>query len=426
MGLLDQIAALFKPQAKPKTTSDELAQAAARRTRSVASFGEGMRAETDRANIVKVCREMYKSDPRARGAIKALARDIVQGGFNVQTDDTQAKDIADALIARIALFSRLDDWARLTFRDGDSFLEVGISAQKQIESVTRKPTLSMRRNSNSADLFSDPTKAYWYSDQSFMFSADPPSDAIWFAEWQIVHARWDHDEGERYGVPLFESANGAWKRIKEGEHDIAVRRKVRAGMKLNHQFPPGTPQEDIDTYMEKSKVALDNPFEAVADYFSTAKIEVVQGDANLNQIDDVLHHIDTFGTASPVPLELIGYGRNLNRDVLEEKKKQYDETLDQVKTWCADEIVKPIIEREWLLHGILPASLGYQIVWKSKTKLTPESLAALSTAVMQLRTMGLDDAAILAILTKFLPDIELGKMLLPNLSQQIAGAASGL
>jgi len=33
--------------------------------------------------------------------------------------------------------------------------------------------------------------------------------ATWLADWQVIHARWDHDEGNRYGQPLFASARTA-------------------------------------------------------------------------------------------------------------------------------------------------------------------------------------------------------------------------
>ena len=72
-----------------------------------------------------------------------------------------------------------------------------------------------------------------------------------------------------------------------------------------------------------------------------------------------------------MPLELLAYGGDLNRDVLEDKKRQYDETLFQVREWAADQIVIPLLEREWLLAGILPETLTYAVTWPTSKPITP-------------------------------------------------------
>jgi hypothetical protein len=236
---------------------------------------------------------------------------------------------------------------------------------------------------------------------------EAPSDAIWFAAWQIVHARWDHDEGKRYGTPLFGSATGAWKRMVEGERDIAIRRKTRAGIKYNHKFPPGTSPETIKAYRAENKSALDDPWAAAADFFGTTDIEVVQGDARLAEIADVMHHIRTWWLASPVPMSLLGYGQDLNRDVLEKQKEQYDESIPVLQTWVTDEIVRPLLELEWLLHGIWPANLDYEIQWKRKQTLKPADVAALADAALRLRALNWPEEIVIEILSLFISGVDL-------------------
>ena len=122
-----------------------------------------------RRAMVEDCRNMYAHDPRVAGFINSLARDAVKGGFAVQVHQAADVDgtllIATDLIERLRLFSRIDDWVRLTLRDGDSLLELGVDREQLIRQVTRKPTLEMHRNSNSVDRFDDPQRAYWWSDQ---------------------------------------------------------------------------------------------------------------------------------------------------------------------------------------------------------------------------------------------------------------------
>lgn len=422
MALVDKIRSIFRrtPQDGGPTTSDEMR----RRTAPGNAFLANFAVEQERKAVVLTCRRMYKTDSRARGVIKTVARDAVKGGCLVRVkNNPRAEEEAGALISRLKLASALDDWVRLTLRDGDSLVECGISGAQQITVATRKPTLQMRRNSNESDRFSDPERAYWYADDGWVMDY-PPENALWFADWQIIHARWDHDEGNRYGSPLFESATGSWKRMTEGELDIAVRRKTRAGMKFLHVLD-GASGPEVEAYKANNQDALDNPFAAVADFFSNrpGSISAIQGDANLNQIEDVMHHIRTWWVASPVPMSLLGYGQDLNRDVLEEQKAQYDRALEQVTQWVEDELVVPLLERQWLLAGILPEGLDYEIVWKAKSNLTAADLRDVSDAALRLMALGLSQEAVFEIVGRFLPDIDLSALMSASEAERMAKEA---
>jgi hypothetical protein len=121
----------------------------------------------------------------------------------------------------------------------------------------------------------------------------------------------------------------------------------------------------------------------------------------------VVHHIRSFWTASPVPMSLIGYGQDLNRDVLDKQKEQYDEELRVVTRWVEDEIVRPVIDRQLLLSGILPETANYQIVWSSKKVVTAAMLRDAADAALRFRTLGLPDALILQVLAPFMPGVDL-------------------
>lgn len=390
-----------RPAAEP-TTADEM-----RPTAGPSDLVNRMKADTERRQNILTCRDMYKSDPRARRVVSTVARDTVRGGFTVKVkNNPKAEEAARALVRRLKLPTKLVQWVRLTLRDGDTFLELSVNGRNEIARATRKPSLRMRRASNDMDGFDDPRRAFWMADSTWTLP-EPPAYAVWFAEWQIVHARFDHDEDSRYGIPLFSSATGPYKRVKEGEVDIAIRRKTRAGMKYVHKFPQGTDGTVIDGYMTRNKDALDNPFAAVADYFGTVDISAVQGDARLQEIADVMHHLRTWWTASPVPMSLIGYGQDLNRDVLREQKDQYDEELDPLTQWVEDDLLTPLVERQWLLMGIWPESVEYEIEWTAKGKLKAADIRDAADAALRLRAVGFQDEVIYSILTRFLPGIDL-------------------
>jgi hypothetical protein len=411
--ILDRITSLWRQRSEPERAIIGNVPTAASATQPASvSFT----AQRDRRSVINDCRDMVRDDPRAKQALATLARDATAGGFDLQITgprSAQAQAAADALFARVNLLSRLDDWARLTFRDGDTFLELGVMANGEIAQVTRKPTLEMFRNSDEFDRLADPAQAFYWTTHP-TYTDRPSGDATYFPEWQIVHARWDRDDGSRYGTPMLASARKAYKRMTQGELDIAIRRKTRAGMRYVHVLDGASPAE-IEAYKAANRPALDDPYAAVADFFfnKAGGLQALQGDARLSDIDDVVHHVDTFGIASPVPLELIGYGRNLNRDVLEQKKAQYDETLGSVRGWLVGEFIMPLLVRQWLFLGIWPDDLEIDVQWKAKKQASAvelKDMAAFGAAVKAGRL--LTAGTLLRIMATKLPDFDVDAELL--------------
>ncbi len=358
--------------------------------------------ERDRAGQVINSKALYKGDGRYKAICKTLARDATKSGFTVSLSkpNRKAEQVINELIDRLKLRDRVDDFARLTFRDGDSFLELSFDEREaQIMGITRKPTLGMRRNSNDADKFEQPDRAYWYSNKPNQVA--PPPDAIWFADYQMVHARWDHDEGERYGSPLMSSGRKAIKMTREGEEDVFIRRKTRAGQRIQHKIEGD--ETAIEEYIDRNQVALDDPFAPMIDYFGNAEIKVIAGDPNIGDIKDILHHLDTWWIESPVPKAILGYGRDLNRDVLQEQKAQYDESIEGVQRWIGAQFILPVIEIELLLNGILPEDLGLDLAWGNKKKVTTKDILNILQGAQIMKSLGLTNEILAQVIAKYIP-----------------------
>ena len=122
--LLDRIRAIFRPTQQAEEPASVIESQPPRKPTDLISR---FQAETERAAIVRKCREMYKKDPRAKKMLRVLARDMVKGGFAVKTEDARALDVATALKKRLNLDQKMDDYVRLSARDGDSFLELAIN-----------------------------------------------------------------------------------------------------------------------------------------------------------------------------------------------------------------------------------------------------------------------------------------------------------
>lgn len=366
-------------------------------------------AESGRHDMVARCREMAATDPRAEGVLRTLARDVVKDGFTVTVTAgpraEEAQQVADALVTRLELNKKLYSWIFANARDGDQFTELGVSADLEIVEVTCKPPLQMTRLSDEFDRFPDPSRAFAWSDRMLTALGQTADSTVYFPLFLMVHSRWEHDAGDRYGTPEFASAIPAWKKVKEGEIDVAIRRRVRAGVRYVHRIPDAT-EAELEAYKEANQESFDQPYAAISDFFMNfvdGGIDALAGDAHLEEIGDVEHHIQTWSAGSSVPLELLAYGANLNRDVLEDKRAQYEETLGHIREWAADELVRPILERQWLLAGILPESHQYTIGWSTQQSLTPAELLALAETITALKAAGLTKAAVWALVQPYLP-----------------------
>lgn len=406
MGLIERFQTLFRARQTQKQAVTLVTQPA-----RLATLATRFGAEHDRRSIVLDSRKMYDEDPRVRAVIQTLARDVTKNGFELVVEGQRADEaaaIANEMFDRLDVWSRLDDWVRLTLRDGDSFLEVGATAAGDIVHVSRKPTLEMFRWTDERDEFIDPARAFYWTDQAWAIGDTPPMGAVFFAEWQMIQARWDSDEGSRYGHPLFFSARSSYKRMADGEDDIWVRRKTRAGMRYVHTLEDANDLE-IEAYKERNRDVLGDPSIAIADFFSNKRttIQAIQGDAHLGEIEDVLHHIRTFWLASPVPMSLLGYGQDLNRDVLDEQERQYRRALESVHAWVTGQLIRPLVERQWLLKGIWPDALRWNVEWASKEPLTAEALDLAARSLVSLRATGLlTDETMLRLLSSVLPDFD--------------------
>ena len=406
MALLDIVRNLFRRNQPPQEMTTALVSTPAPQlSEGQVDLYERLKADRERIAIIKTCCAMYDTDSRVKKSHRFYARDIVRAGFLVKTKNMEAKTIADALQTRLELNQLLEDAVRETSREGDSFYEVVINENFDISELSRKPTLQVRRNSNSRDRFDDSARAFWMSSQSW-FSGEPPENAIWFAEWQMIHARWDHEKNKRYGTPMFASSTGAFKRVEDGELNVAVRRKA-GGAQIRHHVIEGSPA-DVETYKENNKAAL-GKLAAVIDFFSNkqSSLTIHQGDGNLDKIGDVNHHVATMMAASDVPMELIVYGEGLNRDILGEKKEEYEETLSQGREWLTSQILKPLLERQWLLKGILPANVGYEIMWRTAKALTPADLRDLADALSRYKLLGVKDEIIQALAALYLRNVDI-------------------
>jgi len=152
------------------------------------------------------------------------------------------------------------------------------------------------------------------------------------------------------------------------EEDLVIRRRVRAPLRLAHILE-GMPKDEMGEYRADNE---NEQGEVTTDYYINKKggVEAIQGDANLDQIADVAHLLDTFFAGTPAPKGLFGYSEGLSRDILEDMKKDYFEEIDALQDTLAS-VYQAGFELDLLLQGIVTNPRDVKILFKERRTETP-------------------------------------------------------
>lgn len=348
-----------------------------------------------RACILDI-RHMDRLDGRVKKIHGRMSRTAIKGGLQLATtsDNTRIIREWDKFTRRLALNRRekLESDCRGLVMEGNLPMQWVLDADHQVVAGIRMPSETIAPRVGGNGRFLDPAQAY---DQHNLFEGRIIHT---FPLWQLSLVRLAPDNVDDLGCmgrPYLDATRSVWKKLMMTEEDLVIRRRVRAPLRMAHVLE-GASEDELETYRQRVE---DESKEITTDYFMNRKggVSPVQGDTNLDQIADVSYLLDTFFAGGPAPKGLFGYSDELQRDVLEDLKRDYFDEIDSLQDTLSY-VYELGFRLQLLLKGIDPDNYDFSVQFAERRTDTPNQRADLSLKYQALgvphelvwRTAGLD------------------------------------
>jgi hypothetical protein len=326
-----------------------------------------MKIEEDRKKAYQECWVMYAQDPRIAAAIDTTAGSATNGGFHLQFNAAKslsdsvvddANDIILNVISTTKLMSMISGIAKELLILGDVFMEVIIDSKtNEIIALKKLPARTIERIEDEFGTL-----------QGYVQKDEINQVICSFEKWQILHLRWNHFSGQKYGISLLRSIRGTWKKLKMTEEDLVVRRRTRAGVKLHHYGSSAENPLEPDEVDEYIKANQTNPLNVRTDWYSNGKwkIDVLKSDDGVSAIEDILHLEDILFVGLRTPKGLLGLGDSSNKATLERQEIAYIRLLNEISGEIADQL-RQVFDLAISLKGLDPTKIVYEMVWGEKS-----------------------------------------------------------
>lgn len=324
-----------------------------------------------------------RTDGRVKMIHRRTARAASKGGLLLRVYDGPAKRLTREwreFSERVKLhrIEKLYSDLRGLMMEGNLALQWVLDDSNTIVEAIRMPTETLLPKVGKDGRFTDVRRAYDQIDLAGLSSS--ATVVASFALWQLTVGRLDPDNYDDWGSlgrPYLDASRTTWRKLRMTEEDLVVRRRTRAPLRMAHTLE-GASAEELSEY--RTQVEQDQAWGNWRDYYLNKKGSVtpVSGDAKLDEIADVSYLLDTFFAGAPAPKGLFGLGlEDLNRDILEDLKKDYFDEIDSLQDTAASTYEQGF-RLHLLLRGINPAAYEFEVQFAERRVDTPNQRADLA------------------------------------------------
>lgn len=372
---------------------------------AMARFYRQFAMSTEVREKIILLRDMEARDGRVKRIHNQVAGDTIRGGLVMQFTETSSSEtlrkawMGFAHRLRLDQVGKLKSDARGLVCEGNLPLQMVLApGDKEIAAAVRMPAETIVPVVDDGGRFADPMRAY---EQRDVMTGRVMAT---FAAYQLQLGRFDplsFDDMGEMGRPLLDASVETWRKLVMTEEDLVIRRRQRAPLRMAHVLE-GADEATLNTYrqtVEGEKGLITTDF-----YLSRkGSVTAIQGDAKLNEIEDVVHLMDCFFAGSPLPKGLMGFTNGLSRDVLEDLKRGYYDQVDEMQDALAWEY-EQAFRLNLLFKGIVAGPEEFRLRASTRRTETPNQVADLGLKLMGLglppplvwEEMGYDPVAVLA------------------------------
>lgn len=331
----------------------------------------------DRRSVILDVKKMLARNPLIAQAAQMFVDTAVSKGFSVTVErkskrgtkagtEAAAQREIDRINRTCKVAERIPSWGKMLLTEGDLFVQL-VEHEGELVDTEAMPAAGIERMTNERDKFTDVLAAFRQID------VGTNEVLAEFALWQIVHARWNYRDGERYGASQYLQMRSFSEAFLGMVDDMTVRRKTRGPARRFHRIgtpdKPGT-QDDVNNYVRNNNVndlMHAGKYPQTLDYFATGNVEIkdLHGDAHLGDIGDVEFILNLIMPRTGIAKGLIGFGENVSRDVLDEQREIFYTNQDLLVD-VLNIALRRIYDFGMMLKGINPEAVTYSIQFEER------------------------------------------------------------
>lgn len=323
--------------------------------------------------LVEEYEKILIDHPIVEAALREFAEGAVGSGFNVHVKNAvgNSEEVKQRLISKARriinrtkkncqLEKELSEIAYRAVSFGDAIIQItGTEFSKEIADILLMPNKGMVRNTNERDEFI-PGKPQFFQ------RTNARKDETPFNEGQIIHVRFNHHKGQRYGNSILLAGRAMCKDSLAALRSLLPRRLANQPFR-HFNIPKGITatlfnqiKQNLSRLLHIIKGGQTSPWDDV--FTNNVDVEVKGGaDSDVGDLKDIEMLLDAILMLIGVSRQILGAGTNVNRDVLDEQREELYKKQRRLVRLLIEQFLRPLFDMALAMEGIDPSCVEYEI-----------------------------------------------------------------